>query len=85
MDEELKTILKYLRLGDVPAYWDELLAEAEQGRFSHERLLKHLFKTVYRLKSELPGFAAANGPTFPKYWKSRHFLSIASQGSTACE
>jgi DNA replication protein DnaC len=52
MDEELKTILKYLRLGDVPAHWDELLAEAEQGHFSHERLLKHLFETVYRLKNE---------------------------------
>lgn len=46
MDEQLKTILKYLRLGDVRTQWDELLAEAEQEHFSHERLLKHLFETV---------------------------------------
>jgi len=52
MDEELKKILKYLRLGGLLAHWDELLAEARRGRFSHERLLKHVLEAEYRLKGE---------------------------------
>ena len=33
MDQELQKILKSLRLGGLLAHWDELLAEARQGRF----------------------------------------------------
>ena len=40
MDDEVQKILKYLRLWGLLARWDELLAEATRGRFSHERLLK---------------------------------------------
>jgi DNA replication protein DnaC len=52
MDEQLQTILKYLRLWGVLAHWDELLAEARRGRFSHERLLRHVFQAEYRIKSD---------------------------------
>ena len=52
MDEELKKILKYLRLGGLLAGWDEFLAEARHGRFSHERLLKHVLEAEYRTKIE---------------------------------
>jgi DNA replication protein DnaC len=52
MDEELQRILKHLRLGGLLAHWDELLAEARRGRFSHERLLKHVLEAEYRGKSE---------------------------------
>jgi DNA replication protein DnaC len=52
MDEALKSILKHLRLGGLLARWDELLAEARRGRFSHERLLKHVLEAEYRAKSE---------------------------------
>jgi DNA replication protein DnaC len=52
MDEALKSILKHLRLGGLLAHWDELLAEARRGRFSHERLLKHVLEAEYRTKSE---------------------------------
>jgi len=52
MDEALQRILKHLRLGGLLAHWDELLAEARRGRFSHERLLKHLLEAEYRGKSE---------------------------------
>ena len=44
MNEELQKILKALRLGGLRAQWDELLAQARQGRFSHERLLKHVLE-----------------------------------------
>ena len=53
MDEELQTILKYLRLSGLLANWDELLAKARRGRFSHERLLAHVLKAEYRSKSDL--------------------------------
>lgn len=52
MDEELQKILKYLRLGGLLDHWDELLAAARRGRFSHERLLKHVLEAEYRTKSD---------------------------------
>ena len=52
MDEELQRILKHLRLGGLLSHWDELLAAARRGRFSHERLLKHVLEAEYRGKSE---------------------------------
>jgi DNA replication protein DnaC len=52
MDEEVQKILKYLRLWGLLARWDELLAEAQRGRFSHERLLKHVLETEHRTRSE---------------------------------
>ena len=52
MDEQLQKILKHLRLGGLLAQWDELLGEARRGRFSHERLLKHVLQAEYCLKSE---------------------------------
>ena len=52
MDESLQAILKYLRLGGLLAHWEELLAEARRGRFSHERLLKHVLEAEYRVQRE---------------------------------
>ena len=52
MNEELQNILKSLRLWGLLAHWDELLAEAQRGRFSHERLLQHVLQAEYRLQSE---------------------------------
>jgi DNA replication protein DnaC len=52
MDKELEAILKYLRLGGLLARWDEYLAQARRGRFSHERLLKHVLKAEYDRKHE---------------------------------
>jgi DNA replication protein DnaC len=52
MDEGLCKIVKYLRLRGLLAHWDELLAEAMRGRFSHERFLKHVLEAEYRTKSD---------------------------------
>jgi DNA replication protein DnaC len=52
MDEPLKTMLKYLRLGGLAAHWDEQLAEARQECYSHERLLKNVLEAEYRAKKE---------------------------------
>jgi DNA replication protein DnaC len=52
MDDELQKIAKYLRLGGLLAHWDELLTAARRGRFSHERLLKHVLEAEYRRKLE---------------------------------
>lgn len=52
MDQELQNILRSLRLGGLLAQWDELLTQARQGRFSHERLLRHVLQAEYRTKSE---------------------------------
>lgn len=52
MDDELRKIVRELRLWGLLARWDELLAEANQGRFSHERLLNHVLREEWRIKSE---------------------------------
>lgn len=52
MDDELQKILQHLRLGGLLAQWEEFLATARRGRFSHERLLKHVFEAEYRVKTE---------------------------------
>jgi hypothetical protein len=52
MNEELQKTLKYLRLWGLLARWDELLAEAQRGRFSHERLLQHVLEAEFRTRSE---------------------------------
>jgi DNA replication protein DnaC len=52
MDESLEKILKYLRLGGLLAHWDQWLAEAGRGRFSHERLLKFVLEAEYALKCD---------------------------------
>ena len=52
MDDELRKIVKDLRLWGLLARWDELLSEANRGRFSHERLLNHVLREEWRIKSE---------------------------------
>ena len=52
MDNNMEKILKHLRLWGLLECWDDIIAEARKKRFSHERLLKHVFETEYRTKSE---------------------------------
>ncbi|MDI6795027.1 MAG: hypothetical protein QME81_19520, partial [bacterium] len=52
MDEELAKMLKYLRLGGLPAHWDEYLKVAQSRNFSHVRFLKYIVEEEYKLKSE---------------------------------
>lgn len=52
MNDDLRMILKYLRLWALLANWDELLAEAQRGKFSHERFLKHVLHAEFRSKGD---------------------------------
>ena len=52
MDKELEPMLKYLRLEGLLARWGEHLAAARDGKFSHERLLKHVLRAEYQAKQE---------------------------------
>ena len=52
MDEELVAMLKYLRLGRLLAHWDETIETARQGRYSADRLLKHVVEEEFRAKRE---------------------------------
>jgi len=52
MNEDMEKILKHLRLWGLLAHWDEMIAEARKKRFSPERLLKCVFESEYRTKSE---------------------------------
>ena len=52
IDQELVAKLKYLRLGRLLSHWDETLETARKGRYSAERLLKHVLEEEYRSKRE---------------------------------
>ena len=52
MDEELLGMLKYLRLRRLLSQWDEILDTARKGRYSAERLLRHVLEEEYRAKRE---------------------------------
>jgi len=50
MDDELVKTLKYLRLPNLLARWDEYLTAARKGRHSPVRLLRHVLEEEYRAK-----------------------------------
>jgi len=50
MNEALIAKLKHLRLGGLPAHWDEYLQLAADKNFSHGHLPTHLVEEEYRLK-----------------------------------
>jgi DNA replication protein DnaC len=52
MNEELKKMLKELRLSGLIANWDDYLKTAEKGNFSHVRLLNLIIEQEYKLKKE---------------------------------
>ena len=52
MDEELRKMLKDLRLWGMLEHWDEYLKLAEKQRFSIVRLLKHIIKEEYKVRRE---------------------------------
>lgn len=70
MDDALRAILKYLRLGHLLAHWDELLAEAVRGRFSHERLLKAALEAEYRAKSDNARLLRRSASLLPQYFST---------------
>jgi len=52
MSEPRDAMLKYLRMGGLLAHWQQTLATASQGRFSHARLLEYVIEQEYKLKRE---------------------------------
>ena len=52
MNEPLSEQLKYLRLRGLREHWEQTLAAARKGRWSHARLLSHVIEEEYRLKRE---------------------------------
>jgi len=52
MNEELKQMLKYIRLGGLLANWDQYLMVAQKANFSHVRLLKYIVEQEYKIKKE---------------------------------
>lgn len=52
MDKDIIEMLKQLRLWRLLSNWDDILSTARQGRFSHERLLRHILEEECRIKGE---------------------------------
>jgi len=52
MSEPRAAMLKYLRLGGLLTHWDQTLAAAAKGRFSHARLLEYAIEQEYKIKRE---------------------------------
>ena len=52
MNEPRDTMLKCLRMGGLLTHWEQTLAAATKGRFSHARLLDYVIEQEYKLKRE---------------------------------
>ena len=52
LEEDLRRMLRYLRLGRLLSHWEETLETARQGRYSAERLLRYVLEEEYRAKRE---------------------------------
>jgi len=52
MDEDLRQMLKYIRLGGLLANWDQYLSTAQNSNYSHVRLLKYIVEQEYKIKKE---------------------------------
>ena len=52
MTKELSDILKYLRLGNLLAHWDDYLKLAAEKNFSHAHLLTHVLEEEYQRKRD---------------------------------
>ncbi|HLP58198.1 MAG TPA: hypothetical protein VK186_05175 [Candidatus Deferrimicrobium sp.] len=52
MDEEFIKMLKYTRFSGLLANWERYLEVAQEGNFSHVRLLKYIVEEEYRTKKE---------------------------------
>jgi DNA replication protein DnaC len=52
MNEDLTKMLKTIRLGGLLANWDQTLAAARKGRFSHTRLLTYVIEQEFKIKTE---------------------------------
>jgi DNA replication protein DnaC len=52
MNKELTDLLKYLRLGNLLAHWEDYLKLAADKNFSHARLLTHVLEEEYQRKRE---------------------------------
>jgi len=52
MNKELTDLLKYLRLGNLLAHWDDYLQLAADKNFSHARLLTHVLEQEYQRRRE---------------------------------
>jgi len=52
MNEALNAMLKYLRMGGLLTHWEQTLATASKGRFSHARLLSYVVEQEYTIKRE---------------------------------
>lgn len=52
MDDSLKKMLLYLRLQQLAEHWDDWLAQAQKGSYSHVKLLKYIIEQEYNRKME---------------------------------
>jgi DNA replication protein DnaC len=52
MNDELITMLKYLRLGGLLKNWDRYIDVARKGNFSHTRLLQYIIEEEYKIKKD---------------------------------
>jgi len=52
MNEEFSAMLRHLRLSGLRDQWEQTLAMARKGRWSHARLLSHVVEEEYKLKRE---------------------------------
>jgi DNA replication protein DnaC len=73
MDQELITMLKYLRLSGLLTHFDRLVEKARNEELSHVRWLKHIIEEEYRLKKENARKLRLSRAKIPENWLMQTF------------
>ena len=73
MDEELKSMLKYVRLTGLAANWDRYLQMAQDNDFSYPRFLRYIIEQEYALKKENARKMRLQRARIPEHWVMETF------------
>jgi DNA replication protein DnaC len=73
IDDQLREMLKYLRLGRLLAHWEATLEKARRGRYSSERLLQYVVEEEYRAKRENARLLRRQRANLPDMWELETF------------
>jgi len=66
MDDELLTMLKYLKLPGLISNWDQYLSIADKGNYSHTRFLRHIIGEEYAIRKEKSRHMSVNRAKIPE-------------------
>jgi len=73
MNEEIKRMMKYIRLTGLAANWEHYLKVAQENDFSHPRFLEYIIEQEYAVKKENARRMRIQRAKIPDHWVMETF------------